>query len=523
MTDYIIGDEEYAEEINTSYDQEQDIGDTPSSYFASSKPINAKNGQTNSRLGESHECKTYDGDCVCETCDTDADEYHNYSCKTCKRTKGFLYGESAEFTDEDQEWMDNFVREEEEREERERYDNMTESLNKDGTGTKRATRGVDPKNTPATVLQFVYVSKSECDICKQYDGMVFSIDSPNRPVIPRLESQGKKGGRPYTHPNCKCKWVKVFSDAGIKNFEETPRVHPNIKTMESYANEIKQETIDRARKYYGKGFDELDLIHKNYVMIEMLKKSLGMEQNDSHDPKDGRFTTKNGGSKQVSKYGSGSPTKNKERIISNISKTYPSMTREFISKQLEKADSVRSKAINSNSIIKDDLSRFKGVKISGRIKEAESMVGKLGRKPEEYGDVDDLYDVSGVRAMAKDLNGVNDVVNHIKQNYTVIQEEDNINVDKGGYRSYHVIVQDEHGVKSEIQVRTENQDVWANWCHDRFYKPATPKMQEFINSYKELITNYSLGMSNYYYEKDLGLNPVKPECPPEIEEVGCLK
>ena len=81
-------------------------------------------------------------------------------------------------------------------------DVVEEKLNKNGTGIQRATRGVNPEKTKAKVLEFVYVSKSECDICKQYDGKTFATDSPNRPVIPRLESQGDEGSRPYTHPNC---------------------------------------------------------------------------------------------------------------------------------------------------------------------------------------------------------------------------------------------------------------------------------------------------------------------------------
>lgn len=491
MTDYVIGDEEFADEINTSYDQY--IGDEPSSYFAFSEPINAKNGQVSSRLGESHECKTDDDYCICETCDTDSDEYHNMSCKTCKRTKGFLYGES---------------------------------LNKDGTGVKRATRGLDPKTTTAMVLQFVYVSKSECETCKQYDGMVFSIDSPNRPVIPRLESQGKKGTRPYTHPNCKCKWVRVFSDAGIKNFEDTPRVHPNIKTMESNANEVDLETLLRARKFYNNDeeFDKLSSLKQKMVVINMLKKSIGMEFNDAHDPKDGKFTTKgSSGSQYTKNFGTGAPTKNKERVLNTLTKMYPNLSQPFIKEQIEKADKLRSKAIITNKLIKDDLSRSPMIKVTGRIKETESMVGKIGRKSDHYKDVSDLRDISGVRAMAKDINGVNDTISHIREHYNIVEEENNIDQDKGGYRSYHVTVVDDAGIYTEIQVRTENQDTWANWCHDRFYKPASPKMAQFINSYKELITNYSLGMSNYYYEKDMGLNPSKPECPPEIEQIGCLQ
>ena len=46
MTDYQIGDEQYVEEVNTTYDQEQPIGDTPSDYPAGgAEPIDAKTGQ----------------------------------------------------------------------------------------------------------------------------------------------------------------------------------------------------------------------------------------------------------------------------------------------------------------------------------------------------------------------------------------------------------------------------------------------------------------------------------------------
>ena len=43
MTEFEIGDDEYTE-VNTSYDQDKEIGSTPSAYFAHSQPMNAKNG-----------------------------------------------------------------------------------------------------------------------------------------------------------------------------------------------------------------------------------------------------------------------------------------------------------------------------------------------------------------------------------------------------------------------------------------------------------------------------------------------
>jgi len=218
MTEFEIGDDEYTE-VNTSYDQDKEIGSTPSAYFAHSQPMNAKNGDN------------------------------------------FM---SIQRLDED---------------------TKVESLNKNGTGVKRATRGVNPKNTKAQVLQFVYVSKSECDICKQYDGMAFATDSPNRPIIPRLESQGDEGSRPYTHPNCKCKWVRPFSDAGIKNFDDMDMFSGGSTSLgysgEAEANEITQKQILIGRRNIV-GFDDLSNRDKWYAIISMYKDRLGAPE--SFDP-----------------------------------------------------------------------------------------------------------------------------------------------------------------------------------------------------------------------------------------------
>ena len=183
MIDWEIGDEEFSEEINTSYDQTQDIGDTPSDYpAAGAEPIDAKTGQ---------------------------------------------------------DFMDIRVGE--------------EKLNKDGTGIRRATRGVNPNKAKHKVLKFEYVSNSDCPICKEFAGKTFAIDSPNRPVIPRLEKWSKGESRPITHRNCKCKWLNVFNES---------------VTVDDYR---------RAEKWYGEGFDKLSLIEKKIAIINMLKQSLGIE------------------------------------------------------------------------------------------------------------------------------------------------------------------------------------------------------------------------------------------------------
>ena len=149
-----------------------------------------------------------------------------------------------------------------------------EKLNKNGTGIQRATRGVNPEKTKAKVLEFVYVSKSECDICKQYDGKTFGVDSPNRPIIPRLESQGDGGSRPYTHPNCKCKWVRPFSYAGITNFEQT-------KGSEDY-HSITASLYKYAHSKYGNKFDSLPKSRKHYILMKELMRQL--KSDESFDP-----------------------------------------------------------------------------------------------------------------------------------------------------------------------------------------------------------------------------------------------
>ena len=209
--------------------------------------------------------KDSDGDCICQTCDTDELQYGGYSCKTCYQSKnmcgesysGELYdkymrqsamkcgkcyqniwsldlnGKGSTFCRND--LCENFV-----------DDNTIKSLitklggeeklNKDGTGTANARRGIDPNNKKHVVMKFDYVSQSGCDICAYYDGMTFGRDSPNRPVIPRLEKGD--GERPYTHPNCYSNDTEVYTDQGWKLFNDLNRtekmlsLNPDNEDME---------------------------------------------------------------------------------------------------------------------------------------------------------------------------------------------------------------------------------------------------------------------------------------------------
>ncbi len=243
MTEFEIGDDEYTEEVNTSYDQNQPIGDEPQALnteWSNSEPIDAKTGQDFLTINNGSEGWKEKWDDIVSGDWIYMDE-----------EKEFLYGKEFKTV-----WQQLGY----------------ESLNQDGSGVVRATRGVNPNKTPQQVLTFVYVSKSDCPICKQYDGQTWSIGSPNRPVIPRLEKGNKS--RPFTHPHCKCKWVNVFltKDQG------------SIDTPKSLGStEVNQADFDRTRKWYGVGFDNLTRIEQKMVMIDMLKQSLGMEKEAEED------------------------------------------------------------------------------------------------------------------------------------------------------------------------------------------------------------------------------------------------
>jgi len=122
------------------------------------------------------------------------------------------------------------------------------------------------------------------------------------------------------------------------------------------------------------------------------------------------------------------------------------------------------------------------------------------------------------------LKEVGSVANYIRENFDVADEENYIQKSNGGYRSMHFQIRDKDGLLSEIQVRTPNQDKWANWSHDNFYKPLDEGMKAFIESHYAEIETYAERMSDYYYRKDNGEEADTPECPQEITVVlGCMK
>lgn len=218
--------------------------------------------------------------------------------------------------------------------------------------------------------------------------------------------------------------------------------------------------------------------------------------------------------------------KTKKEITESLHKKYPNMSEKFIDEQMTKADDLRSKhepILDKN--LNDLRKEFPDAEITGRVKTSESMVEKLGRKPDSYKDVSDLKDVSGIRVVGKNMNDVNGITTSIVNgNSNVLENENYLVNDNEGYRSQHLTIQDKQtGFKTEVQIRTQNEDRWANYVHDTAYKVPDDKM-DFVKANRGTLNNYNKGMSDYFYKLDTGnANAIKPDCPPQVKElIGCL-
>lgn len=272
----------------------------------------------------------------------------------------------------------------------------------------------------------------------------------------------------------------------------------------------KFESRDQQQWYYATDQTYLDdEPHENRKVKEAF-----VEQEHPRD-NDGKFSTKGGG---------GGSSVDYDTISQKVTNKYPQLDKQFVDEQIQESVGLRETATVSNKEMQNNLNKnLEGVVISGRVKEIDSMVGKLARKPELYATVNDLNDVSGVRVMADDLTGVFKSLEYIKDNYNVVEEKNNIDVDRDGYRSYHAIIDDGSGILSEIQIRTKNEDTWANYVHDRIYKPTDKKLKNYVDKNKEMITNYVLDMSEYFHNLDMGMFDERPDCPEKIEVVmGCM-
>lgn len=98
--------------------------------------------------------------------------------------------------------------------------------------------------------------------------------------------------------------------------------------------------------------------------------------------------------------------------------------------------------------------------IALRLKKVPTIAHKLLREPGMK--LARMGDIGGVRAILPDQKSAYRVATRLRRNWTVHQFRDYVAAPKAdGYRALHLINR-HRGRLIEVQLRTENQDVWAN-------------------------------------------------------------
>jgi putative GTP pyrophosphokinase len=104
------------------------------------------------------------------------------------------------------------------------------------------------------------------------------------------------------------------------------------------------------------------------------------------------------------------------------------------------------------------------IEVTQRLKRLDTLIGKLAR---ERGNVTQMQDIGGVRAVLPGLREVSVVRRRLLKSWVIIKERDYIARPKdSGYRALHLIVR-RHGYPLEVQLRTIGQDIWANTVEER--------------------------------------------------------
>lgn len=201
-----------------------------------------------------------------------------------------------------------------------------------------------------------------------------------------------------------------------------------------------------------------------------------------------------------------------------------------------------------------------GSKVIGRVKEWDSAVGKVQRKP-KYGTADKLQDLTGTRVVMNTSQEVVDTVKELANRYEIVEQDDYITeldpikveearalkekvgvkefyskhpeasyllkkqaVMAGGYRSFHVIAKDEKGQSFEIQVRTKGQNTHAKWAHD-VYKPQKPEEKAYARDHSAALAKYGRDMSAFFTRREKDPKIAPPPCPTLVaaSPFGCMK
>jgi len=153
-----------------------------------------------------------------------------------------------------------------------------------------------------------------------------------------------------------------------------------------------------------------------------------------------------------------------------------------------------------------ELLNAKSIKVSSvtcRLKEKESLKGKIKKHDNKYKSLTDITDISGVRIITLFEDDVDKVARVIRDEFSIDQENSVdkrklIDPDRFGYLSLHYVVslsperasltenEKYSGLKCEIQVRSILQHAWAEIEHDLGYKSKEAIPRDIRRSFSRL-------------------------------------
>jgi putative GTP pyrophosphokinase len=147
--------------------------------------------------------------------------------------------------------------------------------------------------------------------------------------------------------------------------------------------------------------------------------------------------------------------------------------------------------------------------VTGRVKSQASIEEKIVRRHlHEDRLALDLQDIAGLRIMTKYIEDIYAVVELLRKrtDFTILEERDYVmNAKPSGYRSYHMVIEypvslldGEHKVLAEIQIRTLAMNFWATIEHDLRYKHGeiSPEMAEELTE----ISNQTFSLEQEFSE-----------------------
>lgn len=141
--------------------------------------------------------------------------------------------------------------------------------------------------------------------------------------------------------------------------------------------------------------------------------------------------------------------------------------------------------------------------VEGRIKQRDSLIGKLVRKGHKYHSLDDITDIVGFRVITLFSDDVDRVASYMEKMFDVDWNE---SIDKRkmhemssfGYNSLHYICRipkslyedgqhpELNGIRFEVQMRSTLQHAWAAMNHDLGYKSEIETPPEYMRMFGRL-------------------------------------